>query len=97
MFRTGLGSPCERFLGSLTFSDPVSERKLLNPFSAPDLLARLEADPRTRGLLGDPEYRRLLETLRSDPGQLGASVRGSGGLGRGFGGAGSSLWGLGRG
>ncbi|NXD47040.1 STIP1 protein, partial [Copsychus sechellarum] len=52
----------------------LAERKLLNPFGAPDLLARLEADPRTRGLLGDPEYRRLLETLRSDPGQLGASV-----------------------
>ncbi|NWS06856.1 STIP1 protein, partial [Motacilla alba] len=50
----------------------LAERKMLNPFSAPDLLARLEADPRTRGLLGDPEYRRLLETLRSDPGQLGA-------------------------
>ncbi|NXS12240.1 STIP1 protein, partial [Neodrepanis coruscans] len=53
----------------------LAERKLLNPFSAPDLLARLEGDPRTRALLGDPEYRRLLETLRSDPGQLGASVR----------------------
>ncbi|NXS36920.1 STIP1 protein, partial [Pomatostomus ruficeps] len=56
----------------------LAERKMLNPFSAPDLLARLEADPRTRGLLGDPEYRRLLETLRSDPAQLGASVRGWG-------------------
>ncbi|NWT06986.1 STIP1 protein, partial [Mionectes macconnelli] len=54
----------------------LAERKLLNPFSAPDLLARLEGDPRTRALLGDPEYRRLLETLRSDPGQLGASVTG---------------------
>ncbi|KAM6995820.1 LOW QUALITY PROTEIN: stress-induced-phosphoprotein 1 [Passerculus sandwichensis] len=53
----------------------LAERKLLNPFSAPDLLARLEADPRTRGLLGDPEYRRLLETLRSDPGQLGAKLQ----------------------
>ncbi|NXX29020.1 STIP1 protein, partial [Nicator chloris] len=53
----------------------LAERKLLNPFSTPDLLARLEADPRTRGLLGDPEYRRLLETLRSDPGQLGARTR----------------------
>ncbi|XP_071275887.1 stress-induced-phosphoprotein 1 isoform X3 [Agelaius tricolor] len=53
----------------------LAERKLLNPFGAPDLLARLEADPRTRGLLGDPEYRRLLETLRSDPGQLGAKLQ----------------------
>ncbi|XP_064593031.1 stress-induced-phosphoprotein 1 [Zonotrichia leucophrys gambelii] len=72
----------------------LAERKLLNPFSAPDLLARLEADPRTRGLLGDPEYRRLLETLRSDPGQLGASVRGwgAGGVREGFGGWGG-VWG----
>ncbi|XP_027487078.1 stress-induced-phosphoprotein 1-like [Corapipo altera] len=53
----------------------LAERKLLNPFSAPDLLARLEGDPRTRALLGDPEYRRLLETLRSDPGQLGAKLQ----------------------
>ncbi|NXL96687.1 STIP1 protein, partial [Tyrannus savana] len=59
----------------------LAERKLLNPFSAPDLLARLEGDPRTRALLGDPEYRRLLETLRSDPGQLGASLR-EGGAGQ---------------
>ncbi|NXK43345.1 STIP1 protein, partial [Piprites chloris] len=69
----------------------LAERKLMNPFSAPDLLARLEGDPRTRALLGDPEYRRLLETLRSDPGQLGASVpglRGPWGAGNGPRGAG---------
>lgn len=58
-------------------SPPPPERKLLNPFSVPDLYGRLEGDPRTRALLGDPEYRRLLEQLRSHPAQLGTSVRGN--------------------
>ncbi|NWH64489.1 STIP1 protein, partial [Geococcyx californianus] len=53
----------------------LAERKLLNPFSAPDLYARLEGDPRTRALLGDPEYRALLEELRAHPASLGTSVR----------------------
>ncbi|XP_069738715.1 stress-induced-phosphoprotein 1 [Phaenicophaeus curvirostris] len=53
----------------------LAERKLLNPFSAPDLLARLEGDPRTRALLGDPEYRALLEELRAHPAALGTKLQ----------------------
>lgn len=71
---------------------PPPERKLLNPFSVPDLYGRLEADPRTRALLGDPEYRRLLEQLRSNPAQLGTSVRGPGERGAGFGVLGGGNW-----
>ncbi|XP_071657602.1 stress-induced-phosphoprotein 1 isoform X1 [Patagioenas fasciata] len=53
----------------------LAERKLLNPFSAPDLLARLEGDPKTRALLGDPEFRQLLEELRTRPAALATKLQ----------------------
>lgn len=53
----------------------LAERKLLNPFSAPDLLARLEGDPKTRALLGDPEFRQLLDELRTRPAALATKLQ----------------------
>lgn len=41
-----------------------------NPFNAPDLFVKLRSDPHTRALLDDPDYLKLLETLKNNPNAL---------------------------
>ncbi|XP_076765953.1 stress-induced phosphoprotein 1 [Xylocopa sonorina] len=38
-----------------------------NPFNRPDLFVKLASDPRTKNLLQDPQYLKLLDTLRNSP------------------------------
>jgi len=47
---------------------------MMNPFSMPNMMEKLQADPRTAGLLSDPSYRELLEQLKSRPSELGTYV-----------------------
>ncbi|XP_033312985.1 stress-induced-phosphoprotein 1 [Bombus bifarius] len=41
---------------------------LSNPFDKPDVFEKLANDPRTKGLLSDPEYLKILDTLKNNSG-----------------------------
>jgi stress-induced-phosphoprotein 1 len=50
-------------------------RSFSNPFSGPDVIMKLRADPRTKAYLEDPEYLALLAQLQSNPQSLGMKLQ----------------------
>ena len=48
--------------------------RMMNPFSDPQMIARLAQDPRTREFLKDPDYLKLVEDLKSNPNTLGTHL-----------------------
>ncbi|CAL4088706.1 unnamed protein product [Meganyctiphanes norvegica] len=48
--------------------------KMMNPFSDPNLTARLATDPRTREFMNDPEYIKMIGELQANPNALGTRL-----------------------
>lgn len=49
---------------------PGGSQPFANPFATPDLIAKLEANPKTREFLKQPDYRFMIELLQKNPGNL---------------------------
>ncbi|XP_017775399.1 PREDICTED: stress-induced-phosphoprotein 1 [Nicrophorus vespilloides] len=46
-----------------------------NPFSGPEVMNKLRSDPRTKALLDDPEYLKLLQALQTNPQMMGTNLQ----------------------
>lgn len=51
-------------------SGPAGSQPIGNPFSGPDVMAKLEANPKTREYLKQPDYKMMIELLRQNPNSL---------------------------
>ncbi|XP_060071130.1 stress-induced-phosphoprotein 1-like [Ylistrum balloti] len=49
---------------------PSGSQPIGNPFSGPDVMAKLEANPKTREYLKQPDYKMMIELLRQNPNSL---------------------------
>lgn len=49
---------------------PSGSQPLGNPFAAPDIMQRLEANPKTREYLKQPDYRMMIQLLQQNPNSL---------------------------
>ncbi|XP_063429921.1 stress-induced-phosphoprotein 1-like [Mytilus trossulus] len=51
-------------------SGPSGSQPLGNPFAAPDIMQRLEANPKTREYLKQPDYKMMIQLLQQNPNSL---------------------------
>ena len=49
--------------------------KLMNPFAGPDVLAKLQNNPKTKEMLNDPSYRQLVQELQNNPGAMATKLQ----------------------
>lgn len=59
---------------SMGFGGAGPGGKMMNPFSDPNLTARLATDPRTREFMNDPEYVKMVGELQANPNALGTRL-----------------------
>ncbi len=44
--------------------------KLMNPFAGPDVMNKLQNNPKTKAMFEDPTYRQLIQDLQNNPGAM---------------------------
>lgn len=49
--------------------------KLMNPFAGPDVMTKLQNNPKTKEMLNDPSYRQLVQELQSNPGAMATKLQ----------------------
>lgn len=49
---------------------PSGSQSIGSPFGYPDLMQRLEANPKTREYLKQPDYRMMIQLLQQNPNNL---------------------------
>ncbi|XP_041352720.1 stress-induced-phosphoprotein 1-like [Gigantopelta aegis] len=55
---------------SNNLTGPGKSQPMMNPFADPNLMARLEAHPKTREFLKQPDYRMMIQLMQQSPGGL---------------------------
>jgi len=48
--------------------------KVLNPFAGPDVMSKLQNNPKTKAMLNDPSYQELIKELQSNPNVMGTKL-----------------------
>lgn len=47
----------------------------MNPFAGPDVMTKLQNNPKTKEMLNDPSYRQLVQDLQSNPGAMATKLQ----------------------
>lgn len=49
--------------------------RMMNPFAGPDVMTKLQNNPKTREMLNDPSYRQLIQELQSNPNAMASKLQ----------------------
>lgn len=54
----------------ILIAGPGNSQPISSPFAAPDMMAKLLANPKTRKYLNQPDYCQMIEKLKENPNDL---------------------------